>query len=114
MLGKTLIRLLEQAEHAEPPVRAAALLRIARVVSVTDRAEALRIFDIGLEALSGLAGEASQCLTELARLVAAATSPERVAALPASVESRVRFLFDSELLVQVMVEHVTSRLRSPT
>ena len=105
MLGETLIRLLEQAQQSEPPVRAPALLRIARVVSATDQPEALRIFDLGCEALSRVAGNPAQGLTELARLAAAAISPERVAALPASAESRVRFLFDSEVLVRVMVEH---------
>ena len=105
MLGETLIRLLEQAEHSEPPVRVPALLRIARVVSAVDRAEALRIFDMGCEALSPVEGEASQWLTAQARLVAAAVSPERMAAIPASVESRVGFHFDAEFMVRVRVEH---------
>ncbi len=105
MFGETLIRLLEQAQQSEPPVRAPALLRIARVVSATDQAEAPRIFDLGCEALSQVKGEAFQRLTELVRSVAAAIAPERVAALPASVEGRVRLHFDADHLVRVMAEH---------
>ena len=81
MLGETLIRLLEQAEQSEPSVRAAAMLRIARVVSAEDRAEALRIFDAGLEAVSRVEGGGSQWMTAQARLIAAALSPESVAAI---------------------------------
>ena len=46
---------LVQAERAEPAVRAAALLRIARVLNTFDQAEALALLDRGIAEAEALA-----------------------------------------------------------
>jgi hypothetical protein len=43
-----------QADHGDPPVKAAALLHIARVLTTIDLAEAERVLERGLALLSTL------------------------------------------------------------
>ncbi len=65
-------QLLREAEGASETVRAAALLRIARVRAVEDREDALRIFEQGVEAARSVMSGYGQVLMSLARWVAAA------------------------------------------
>jgi hypothetical protein len=66
----------EQAEQAEPSVRASALLRIASVESTLDASRALRTLLKGLDAVQKLSSRVRDHLFQEARTVAAAVSPE--------------------------------------
>jgi hypothetical protein len=72
----------ELAEHASPEVRGVALLRIARVETASDRAEARRTFNPGLDAILGISGIEGEFLLEQAGLLAAAVTPELLGEVP--------------------------------
>lgn len=112
MPGDVLMKLVDQAERSGPEVRAAALLRIARVASATDRVAALRMFDAALEAskrqqqAKGSPGHAAEFVAGQARQIAAAISPERAAAMPGGdAGSRMALHFGEDQLVRVMIDH---------
>jgi hypothetical protein len=71
-----LARAREQAERSKPPVRAAALLRIARVQMAFDRNQAGKTFEQGLEETRRISGSDGELLLEQARLLAAAVAPD--------------------------------------
>lgn len=72
----------QRAEKAEPSVRAAALLRIARVESGIDGARARKTLLEGIDAVQNLPSSRREHLLEEARRVAAAVSPELLAEIP--------------------------------
>lgn len=72
----------QQAEQADLPVRAAALLRIARAEFAPDGSRARTTLLEGLDALRMLKGSIRDYLLSEARMVAAAVSPELVAKIP--------------------------------
>jgi hypothetical protein len=67
--------LLEQAENSEAPVRAAALLRIARVESAIDSGAARSTFARGLDAIRQLPSPDGEILLEQAAFIAGAVAP---------------------------------------
>lgn len=85
------------AEQSEPPVRAAALLRIARVLATVDQAEADRLLDRGLALLAALPEEERSAITPQATCLAACVAPDRAFALWATTSDLPRtekFLYD--------------------
>jgi len=79
-----LSRAWEQAERSKPPVRAAALLRIARVQTVFDRDQARRTFERALDETRRLPGRDGEFLLEQARLLAAAVAPDLLREIPSA------------------------------
>lgn len=94
----------EQAEQADPPVRAAALVRIARAESPGNASEARQTLLEGLDAVKKLTGEAREYLLDEARVVAAAVSPEMVAEIPAG-KREIPGEFASVQIIQTMLTH---------
>lgn len=74
----------QQAEKANPTIRAAALLRIARVEAHRDRSQARRTLLEGLDAVQKLPKHDGDYLLDEARMVAATASPELLPTIPAS------------------------------
>src|SRR5271157_5913056 len=98
-----LARAREQAERSTPPVRAAALLRIARVETATCRHQARRTFEQGLDEVRRLSGLERQFLLEQACLLAAAVAPDVLSEIPSYGPFPRQFL--AERLCSVMLEH---------
>jgi len=103
MADDLLARVQEQAERSEPPVRVAALLRIARVQTVFDGDQARHTFQQALDEIRGLSGLGGEFLLEQARLLAAAVAPDLLREIP-SVAREPR-QFASERLGRIMLEH---------
>lgn len=72
----------QRAEGSSPQVRAAALMRIARVESVVDREQALRTFERGLEETRRLSRFDQNRLLGQERLLAAAVVPNLLSEIP--------------------------------
>jgi hypothetical protein len=88
---------LRQAEASEPAVRAAALLRIARVLTKTDQKEAERVLDEGLALLAELPEQDRAAIAPQAVCLAACVAPGRAFALRATIADPFaadKFLFD--------------------
>ncbi|HEY0874384.1 MAG TPA: hypothetical protein VGD94_13010 [Vicinamibacterales bacterium] len=86
-----------QAGQSEPSVRAAALLRIARVLTKTDQGEAERVLDRGLALLATLAEDERTAIAPQAMCLAACVAPDRTFALRATTDDSIadeKFLFD--------------------
>jgi hypothetical protein len=98
-----LARAWEQAERSKPPVRAAALLRIARVQTVFDRDQARRTFERALDETRRLSGRDGEFLLEQARLLAAAVAPDLLREIPSAGHPPRQF--SSEMLGRIMLEH---------
>lgn len=79
-----LIQAEDQAKRSSPAVRAAALMRIARVRSRSDMQDALRLLQEGLDIVPSLTSFDKEFLTEHGRLVAAAIAPHLVDSIPLS------------------------------
>jgi hypothetical protein len=77
MTNELLISVREQAKQSSPAVRAAALLRIARVQTVFDADQARTAFKVALEATQQLPGEDCKLLLEHAELGCGANSGVR-------------------------------------
>jgi hypothetical protein len=107
MPGESLARLREQADHSAPEIRAAALLRIARVESAFDLAAALNTFDAAISAIRKLNDDSRLPLIRQARIIAAAIAPERIAALPLSEEHgpRMPYRFHEQEMLNTMVDY---------
>jgi uncharacterized C2H2 Zn-finger protein len=101
MPGDLLGSARRQAERADPSVRAAALLRIARAESAGDVSRARSTLLHGLDLVSGLPDSARGHLFNEARRVAAAVSPELLDEIPISRPHQ----FASGNLVRVMLAH---------
>jgi hypothetical protein len=91
----------EQAERSDPPVRAAALLRIARVETAFDRIAARGTFERGLDATRRIPGREGEFLLEQARFVAAAVAPE----LLSGIRGNRSITMSADWLVQIMIAH---------
>ena len=92
-----LLAAMLQAEHSEPSVRSAALLRIARVLAKADQGEAERLLDRGLALLAELPEEERAAIAPQAMCLAACVAPDRAFALRATTSDAVgneKFLFD--------------------
>lgn len=79
-----LLEALSHAERSEPSVKATALLRIARVLTKTDQAEAERLLDRGLAMLAELPKKERSAITPQATCLAACIAPNRAFALHAA------------------------------
>ena len=90
MPQEILARALQQAAQSEPAVKAAALLHVARVLTVFDREAAVRVLDDGLAIATSLSGLDRDCILPEAVVLSAAVQPERALRLVAS-ESSMRF-----------------------
>jgi hypothetical protein len=103
MTNELLISAREQAEKSSPAVRAAALLRIARVQTAFDADQARSAFKVALEAIQRLPGEDGKLLLEHAELLAAAIAPDLLLEIPRSPQ------FHREAWTQkiglIMLEH---------
>ena len=103
MPNELLIRAREQAERSDPSVRAAALLRIARVETVLDPDEARHTFERALEAVRRLSDRDGESLVDAARYLAAAVAPDLLREIPASRD--IREYLSSGNLCQIMLNH---------
>ena len=95
----------QQAEKAEASIRAAALLRIARVEAHGDHSRARQTLLEGLDAVQKLIEPLRQYLFNEARIVAAAATPELLSAIPAAVHEGIpRFPhIESVHIIQTML-----------
>jgi hypothetical protein len=93
----------EQAERSSPPVRAAALLHIARVETAFDRDAARHTFEQALSAARQLPGMDGPLLLEQAQLFAAAVAPDLLPKIPEATGFPQHFL--EERLCRIMLEH---------
>jgi hypothetical protein len=75
---------IAQSDQAEPSVRAAALLRIARVLTKFNQGDAERRLDQGLALLAGLPDEERTAIMPQAACLAACVAPARAFALHAA------------------------------
>src|SRR5689334_16513323 len=100
MEADLLAKARELAGRSLPGVRAAALMRIARVETRTASDEAGRTFDRGLEAARQLDPEDREMLLMHARWVAAAVDPGLLTQLP---QPRTPAMNHS--LYKVMIQH---------
>lgn len=96
---------LEQAERSEPPIRAAALMHIARVLARSDQTTAEQLLERGIALAKELDGEASSRILSNAICLAAAVSAKQ--ALPLYADHRKVDPFGSAVvgLVNAMAEH---------
>lgn len=105
MPGELLENARKHAEQAEPSIRAAGLLRIARVEATLDNSRArLRLLE-GVDAARKLSSPARDRLLQEARTVAAAVSPELLADIPIPPHSRVPERFAENNIVQTMLAY---------
>jgi hypothetical protein len=93
----------EAAQNSEPEVRAAALLRIARVQTALDRGQARRTFEQALQEVRHIPGRNGAFLHEHARLFAAAIAPDLLQAIPSAGQTPRDF--EAESLCRTMIEH---------
>jgi hypothetical protein len=107
MRDDLLEKVRQQAEHADPSVRAAALLRIARVESAAAPSQARWSLLEALDAVRKLPNSETENLFDEARRVAAAVSPELVAEIPINWHRHPKELVSSEIstIVQTMMTH---------
>jgi hypothetical protein len=96
-----------QAEEADASIRAAALLRIARVEAHGDHLRARQTLLEGLDTVQKLTEPVRQYLLDEARMVAAAAAPELLSAIPAAEhEGSPRFPhIESVHIIQTMLVH---------
>jgi hypothetical protein len=80
--------ILQKAEQSEPPVKAAALLYIARVLAAFDRPEAERMLEEGIELIFALPKPAADPLLDQAISLAATVSPKRALSLMPLIPDR--------------------------
>jgi hypothetical protein len=103
MVHELLAAAWQQAEKSDPPVRAAALLRIARVETTFDRDRARTTFERALDETRQLPGRDGEFLLDQARLVTAAVAPEILDEIPAV--GHIPGHIDSERIGRIMLEH---------
>jgi hypothetical protein len=93
----------KQAGQSVAPVRAAALMRIARVETKHNAGQARITFEMAIEEIRRLARPERDVLLQQARLLSAAVCPDL---LPQLISGSGRFRhFESNSLVRVMLEH---------
>jgi hypothetical protein len=98
-----LARACDQAERSEPSVRAAALLRIARVLSAHDPVEARSTFHRALNEAQQLSGRDREFLIEQAQQIAAAIAPDLLSQISSAGPIPRHFM--SETLGKIMLDH---------
>jgi hypothetical protein len=101
MPEELLARARQQAERSDPPIRAAALLRIARVETAFDRDQAQQTFLRALEETRRLPNRDGESLADSARFLAAAVAPDLLNEIPASGHEQLT----SGSLCQIMLNH---------
>ncbi|HWE51750.1 MAG TPA: hypothetical protein VG273_18290 [Bryobacteraceae bacterium] len=101
MLDDLLASATEQAERSMAPVRAAALLRVARVETALNPSAARNTFDRGLDAIRELPDLENEFLLEQAALIAAAVAPDLLSGTPRLIAPH---MFEDTLL-DVMLDH---------
>src|SRR6516225_1366309 len=96
-------QLLQRAETSDPPIRAAALMRIARLQSTSDPDAARRTFLRGLDEARQLSPYDRDCLLPQARLLAAAVAPDLISEIRA--RGRPHGSSESDAICRIMLEH---------
>jgi hypothetical protein len=94
---------LEQAERSDPPVRAAARMRIARVQSASDPDQARRTFQTALDEVRKLPSHEREFFLEQAQLFAAAIAPDLISEI--HIRNQTHRPFQSQTLGRIMLEH---------
>ena len=103
MLEKILSEVRGQVEQADAPVRAAALLHLARVLTAFDQAEAENVLEMGIALTLEIPKPANDALISQAVTLAAAVSPPRALRLMPLVADRWRA--GAEGLIFSMLRH---------
>jgi len=98
-----LARARVEAERAGAPVRAAALMRIARVETAFDRGKARITFEMGLEVARGLPDSERGNLLSSARSLAAAVEPRLLREIPS--DGYGPGWLERGILVHIMLQH---------
>ena len=101
MLDDLVARAIEQAEHSTAPVRAAVLLRVARVETAVNPSTARNTFDRGLDAIRRLPGLDGEFLLEQAALIAAMVAPDLLSGMPGLAPPD----FFETTVLEVMLDH---------
>ena len=104
MVGELLTSADAAARQSKPDVRAAALLRIARVQIALDRNQARQTFEQALDEIRRIPGRDGAYLLEHARLCAAAVAPDLLPSIPSAEHDWLRHL-EGENLGWTMIEH---------
>lgn len=99
-----LARARVEAERARVPVRAVALMQIARVETAFDRGQARITFEMRLAEALGLRGREGQAFLSSARLLAAAVEPKLLHEIPSDGYGH-HAGFERGMLVNVMLQH---------
>lgn len=99
-----LARARVEADRAKGPIRAAALMRIARVETAFDRGQARITFEMGLAETRGLRGREGRALLSSARMLAAAVEPKLLHEIPSDGYGH-HAGFERGMLVNVMLQH---------
>src|SRR5215469_608356 len=103
MFDDLLSRAREQADRSTPPIRTAALMRIARVESRLDHDKARATFRLALEEISAFPRRERQSLLMQAGILAAAFSPDLLREIPFARIGTPDF--GSSLLLKTMLDH---------
>jgi len=82
MVGELLASAFEVAQHSNPGVRVATLLRIARVEIAIDRSRARSTFEQALDEIRRIPGRDATFFMDYARLFAAAIAPDLLPSIP--------------------------------
>ena len=96
---------LEDAEKSTPAVRAGALMRIARVLTASDRDAARRLFERALDEAQQIAGRDGEALMEDAPLMAAAIAPDLLSSIPATGRKRRLMRIRIDSIASTMLSH---------
>jgi hypothetical protein len=104
MSDDLLDRARQQAELSDPSVRVAALLRIARVESISDSAHARQTLSQAVDEARNLPNSRRRYLLEEARIIAAAVAPDRLPEFP-QVDRGPMEQFASGTIVHTMLKH---------
>jgi hypothetical protein len=98
-------RVLEQTAHTSAPIKAAALLHIARVLTQFDRQQAVRVLDEGLSLARTLPETDKQIILGEAVFLAANVDPERGMRLLQERLTNVPHRFPLSNMILVMLDH---------
>jgi hypothetical protein len=98
-------RVLEQTAYTSPPIKAAALLHIARVLTQFDREQAVRVLDEGLSLARTLPETDKQIILGEAVFLAASVDPERAVSLLQEGLTNVPHRFPLSNMILVMLDH---------
>jgi hypothetical protein len=98
-------RVLEQTAYTSPPIKAAALLHIARVLTQFDGEQAVRVLDEGLSLARTLPETDKQIILGEAVFLAASVDPERAVRLLQEGLTNVPHRFPLSNMILVMLNH---------